>query len=142
MKPKDQYAVIAPVTKTGKYIIVARRIGTRERLAPIAEVRSENVADQIVEGLHLRQGELTKLDAKLAPQIEQLKADVQAARVKYVSLSTELGDARRRVSLVESDRDRIARDRDRLQVSVEHLNKDIAALQAKLVAARQEGAHV
>lgn len=46
------YITIAPVTRTGKWTVASRRIGSRDRYTPIATANNETVAEQIVDALN------------------------------------------------------------------------------------------
>jgi hypothetical protein len=119
MKPpkdrKDQYAVVSPATKSSKYLVCSRRIGSAERLTPIAECRSESIATHIVEGLHLRQKELVKLAVPAEKQVEDLKAQLARERTQRDDLSLKLRDEQRRIGLIIVERDRAIRERDAAQ---------------------------
>ena len=72
MAAKDQYVTVAPVTPKGKWLVCARRVGSKDRLAPIAEARSESSADKIVSALNLLQGEVAKADIRDLGVAEEL----------------------------------------------------------------------
>lgn len=94
---KDQYAVVSPVTKTGRYLVCARRIGSKERLTPIAECRSEDTALRIVDGLHLRQKEEIKISTLAEAHVNELKAQLAAERAKAIGAQAEAGRLREEV---------------------------------------------
>jgi chromosome segregation ATPase len=136
MKPpkdhKDQYAVVSPATKSGKYLVCSRRIGPTERLAPIAECRSESVAAHIVEGLHLRQKELVKLVSPLEHRVEELSQALASERSKYAAAKTETGRLKEDVRSLGRRVDDLTHERNRAQQELSVAKLDITTLTGKI----------
>lgn len=132
MKPSDQYAVVSPATKTGKYLVCSRRIGSREKLSPIAECRSESVAQAVVDGLHLRQKEQVKLDTSLTVEITQLKEILRRERISGDDARSNLNSLRMRVNLLERECENAKTARNSAQQRVSDLEKTVDDLQREL----------
>jgi hypothetical protein len=67
--------MLAPGTK--KIAICQRRLGTRDRMVQIALCTNETMADRIVQGLHLRQKQIVKLEVPLERELEAARARIQ-----------------------------------------------------------------
>lgn len=120
-KDKPQYATVAPVIPKGKYLVCTKRAGTKDRLAPIAECRSEASADTIVDALNHMHGELVKLEAPAQKRLEEVRQ--QLTREK-----TRADDLSRRAR----DRDDLSRQVVQKNQEIETLRKQVSNLQAKL----------
>lgn len=128
MATKNDYITVAPVTPKGKWAICARRIGTKDRFAFIAEARTQIAADNIVEALQVLQGEIKKLDTPLQSTVEDLRCavaekaklaetlrlDIRSRDMKIRTLEGELdtkrneiGSANVKLRTAEQERDRL-----------------------------------
>jgi len=118
---KSQYTTIAPVTPKGKWVVCSRRIGTRERLTPIAECRSESMADNIVDALNALQGVVDKIDAPSARELATLKMQVSR------------DEARR-----EEDRQRRNKEHSETQDKIRKLDQQLITVRCELRVALRE----
>lgn len=131
---KNEFAVVNLTAK--KHVICARRIGSKERLSPIAECASEEIAMRIVDGLHLRQKDEIKINTAAETQINSLKSDLASERAKAVGAQTEAGRLRDEVRSLGRKIDEVTGQRNRLQLQLEQAKQENEALQAKVAAAR------
>lgn len=74
-QPEEFFTMLAPGTK--KIAICQRRLGTRDRMVQIALCTNETMADRIVQGLHLRQKKIVKLEVPLERELEAARARIQ-----------------------------------------------------------------
>ena len=74
-QPEEFFTMLAPGTK--KIAICQRRLGTRDRMVQIALCTNETMADRIVQGLHLRQKQIVKLEVPLERELEAARARIQ-----------------------------------------------------------------
>ena len=74
-QPEEFFTMLAPGTK--KIAICQRRLGTRDRMVQIALCANETMADRIVQGLHLRQKQIVKLEVPLERELEAARARIQ-----------------------------------------------------------------
>lgn len=124
-KKDHQYTTMSPVTPKGKWFVCSRRIGSRDSLAPIAEVRAESIAAKIVDGLNLLQGE----EVKLTVPAERLLNDVRESLRKEQALVGQLrSDVRNRDETIRRmgiDADTLRREKMTLQVRIDNLMKAV-----------------
>lgn len=111
--PEEFFTMLAPGTK--KISICQRRLGTRDRMVQIALCTNETVADHIVQGLHLRQKEVVKIDRPLEREIEILRAASARERARADELSGKLRDEQRTVGRLNEELRRAHLERDAAQ---------------------------
>lgn len=135
---KDQYAtVLTPGTK--KVAVCSRRTGTRERLSVIATCTSPEIAEQIVDALNLRQGELEKLEAPALKTLEDVRASLTFERGKSNGLNLQLRQAQRELEDKSRELGNMRNERDRLLRDLAAEKETNAAL-AKRVSDLRQGA--
>lgn len=127
-KDKNQYVTVAPVTPKGKWLVASRRIGSKERLTPFCECRTEIAADAVVEALNLMQGELVKLELPAQRVLEETRGALAKERALITTLRLDLKDEQRRVATL----------RQELNVKSNELGKLAMALKAAQEKAREE----
>jgi hypothetical protein len=92
---KNDYITIAPVTPKGKWTICMRRIGTKDRYAPVAEARTQTAADGIVDALNLMQGEIKKLEVPAQRLLEEVRALLHSERAITSQLRSDVNNLKR-----------------------------------------------
>lgn len=82
-KDRDAYIVIAPTGKSKTHSIAARRLGSQDRYSVVATCQCAIVATQLVEGLRLRQGEVTLLETVAQRTLADVRAQLTAERTLH-----------------------------------------------------------
>lgn len=112
---KSQYVVVSPVTPKGKWQIAARRLGSEDKYAIIGETRSEGFAANIVQGLHLLQGEVAKLTVPAEQQMEGLRAQLETERTNSRRYEREASERYNKIRELQSQLDRVTNERNTAQ---------------------------
>lgn len=114
-KDRDAYIVLAPVGKSKIYSIAARRIGSRERYSVVATCTSDTLAQQIVDGLRLYQGEVLELSTVAERTLTDVREQLVTEREKYNKISGERRELQIKVVDVERALRDAIRERDAAQ---------------------------
>jgi ABC-type transporter Mla subunit MlaD len=101
MAAKNDYITIAPVTPKGKWTICMRRVGTKDRYAPVAEARTQIAADGIVDALNLMQGEIKKLEVPAQRLLEEVRAALTEERSRTRQLQQDVSNLKRTLGTEE-----------------------------------------
>lgn len=128
---KDAFITLAPVTPKGKWGIAARRIGTADRFACIAESRSEQTADRIVLALTMLQGEKEKLEEAQRPLLEDLRRQLEVSRAQATQLTKDLSGERGRLREERAAHDITRAAKAGLEVEYSRLSAKVKLLQEK-----------
>lgn len=131
MPAKFDYMCLAPVTPKGKHTICVRRVGTRDRYAPVAEARTQTAADSIVDALNLMQGEVKKLEVPAQRELEGVRRDLQTAHERNQRVSTEKGTLEHRLREAERSIDRITQERNLAQSKLKAAEERATSLQER-----------
>jgi len=94
-KDRDAYIVLAPAGKSKIYSVAARRIGGRDRFTVITTCISDTIAQQIVDGLRLLQGEVLELSTVAEKTLTDVRLQLVAERERANKISAELGAEKR-----------------------------------------------
>lgn len=105
--------MLAPGTK--KIAICQRRLGTRDRMVQIALCTNETMADRIVQGLHLRQKQIVKIETPMERELSILKEALAREKAHAVHLSGKLCDEQRTVGRLNEELRRAISERDAAQ---------------------------
>lgn len=101
---EEFFTLLAPGTK--KIAICQRRVGTRDRMVQIALCTSETMADHIVQGLHLRQKELVKIETSMERELVALKGRIAAEQNYATTAKSALREAEKKLRGVENEFER------------------------------------
>ena len=112
-QPEEFFTMLAPGTK--KIAICQRRLGTRDRMVQIALCTNETAADHIVQGLHLRQNEIVKIETPMERELSILKEALAREKAHAVHLSGKLCDEQRTVGRLKEELQRAISERDAAQ---------------------------
>lgn len=111
MPAKYDYITVAPVTPKGKWTVCVRRVGSRDRYAPVAVCNTQLAADGIVDAMNLMQGEAKKLELPAQRLLKQVRADLHLANQRSTllagdkaNLNNELREARRQIDRLTQER--------------------------------------
>lgn len=127
MATKNDYITVAPVTPKGKWAICARRIGTKDRFAFIAEARTQIAADGIVDALNLMQGEVKKLETPAQRLLEEVRAALAEERARTSGLQRDLTSLKNTLRTEESAHAETKRVERRLADEASRLRADFAS---------------
>lgn len=121
-KDRDAYIVIAPTGKSKIYSIAARRIGSKERYSVVATCSSDTLAQHIVDGLRLLQGEVLELETIA----QHTLGDVRQRLITEQTLIGELRDKIRTFQLKETEFERKIRDANRERDAAQKIARESA----------------
>lgn len=109
-QPEEFFTMIAPGTK--KIAICQRRLGTRDRMVQIALCTNETMADHIVQGLHLRQKQIVKIETPMERELASTKsalagvsAAAEAVRIRLRAEEAKSRDLQCRLDSAIRERD-------------------------------------
>ncbi len=131
MPAKYDYITIAPVTPKGKWTVCVRRIGTRDRFAPVAVCNTQTAADGIVDAMNLMQGEVKKLELPAQRLLEQVRADLAMANERVRTLQDEKSKANGENRELGRTVDRITHERNIAQARLHTAEKERDRLRAE-----------
>ena len=114
-KNRDAYIVLAPTGKGKFYYVAARRIGSRERYSVVATCESDTVAQQIIDGLRLLQGEVLELSTVAERTLTDVRMQLVAERERCDKISGERRDLQLKLSIAEREAREANRERDAAQ---------------------------
>lgn len=109
-QPEEFFTMLAPGTK--KIAICQRRLGTRDRMVQIALCTNETMADRIVQGLHLRQKQIVKIETPMERELASAKATLagvsaaaEAVRIRLRAEEVKSRDLQCRLDSAIRERD-------------------------------------
>lgn len=138
MAIKYDFLTIAPVTPKGKFTICQRRIGSRDRFAPVAETRTQSAADSIVDALNLMQGEVKKLEVPAERLLEQVKGDLKIAHDKLRNVEAERSGLQHRLREAQRAQDNATEQRNIAQAKLQAAEAENNRLRAEFVEYRDK----
>jgi len=105
-KDRDAYIVLAPLGKSKIYSVAARRVGSRDRYSVVATCTSDTVAQQIVDGLKLLQGEVVAIETVTQRTLANVRSQYTVEHGYLQDARNKLRDAeiRHREEMREADR--------------------------------------
>ena len=112
-QPEEFFTMLAPGTK--KIAICQRRLGTRDRMVQIALCTNETMADRIVQGLHLRQKQIVKLEVPLECELEAARARIKVEAGYAESARKALREQEHKTRDLQCRLDSAIRERDAAQ---------------------------
>lgn len=131
MATKYDFITIAPVTSKGKWTICQRRIGSRDRYAPVAETRTQTAADGIVDAMNLMQGEVKKLEVPAQRLLEQVRGDLKIQQDKTRAVEAERSGLSQRLREAQTLADNRAHERNLAQARVQTLEARVKDLEER-----------
>lgn len=123
MAAKQDYITIAPVTPKGKWTICVRRVGSKDRFAPVAEARTQTAADGIVDALNLMQGELARIERPTQRTLDELRETLKAERAAMDKMRGEKRDADRTIGDKNREIDRLSMELRKVELARDVLQK-------------------
>lgn len=130
---KNDYITVAPVTPKGKWTVCMRRVGSKDRFAPVAEARTQLAADSIVDALNLMQGEIKRLELPAQRTLEQVRGDLKIAHDKQRAAETERSGTLNRLRETERELDRVKYERNIAQQRNQSLEAELTRTKDRLV---------
>lgn len=130
---KNDYITVAPVTPKGKWTVCMRRVGSKDRFAPVAEARTQLAADSIVDALNLMQGEIKRLELPAQRTLEQVRADLKIAHDKQRAAEVDKFSALHRLRETERELDRVKYERNIAQQRNQSLEAELTRTKDRLV---------
>lgn len=111
-KEQHKYVTISPVTPKGKWLVAMQRIGGKDRMAILAEVRTEGAADAIVAALDAMEGRYAKLEKASSGPMEDLKRAVAEHKGVAGKLRSDLLGEQQKRREVERSLENMRAERD------------------------------
>src|SRR6266478_3718219 len=104
-KDRDAYIVLAPLGKSKMYSVAARRVGSRDRYSVVATCTSDTVAQQIVDGLKLLQGEVVAIETVTQRTLANVRSQYTVEHGYLQDARNKLRDAeiKHRAEMREAD---------------------------------------
>lgn len=130
---KNDYITVAPVTPKGKWTVCMRRVGSKDRFAPVAEARTQLAADSIVDALNLMQGEIKRLELPAQRTLEQVRADLKIAHDKQSAAEVDKFGALHRLREIERQLERVKYERNIAQQRNQSLEAELTRTKDRLV---------
>lgn len=141
MSSKFDYITVAPLTPKGKWNVCVRRVGSRDRFAPVALCNTQLAADSIVDAMNLMQGEVKKLEAPAQRLLEQVRADLKMSQDRCRTAETERSGLNHRLREEQRNVDRVTQERNIAQAKLttaetylEQARKELTEFRAKMAA--------